>query len=63
MKNFVKAQEKESRGFAFLHRKFKRVSMEKLKDGIFDGPQTRELMKDTSFDDSLNPSELCIAVP
>ena len=32
--------------------------MEKLKAGIFDGPQIRELMKDASFDESLNPIEL-----
>ena len=25
---------------------------------IFDGLQTRELIKDTSFDDALNPTEL-----
>ena len=32
--------------------------MEKLKAGIFDGPHIRELIKDASFDDSLNPTEL-----
>ena len=58
MKNFVKALDKEGEGFDFLRQKFPRVSREKLKAGVFDGPQIRELMKDTRFDDSLKPSEL-----
>ena len=58
MKNFVKALDREGRGFAFLHQKFQQKSMEKIKAGIFDGPQIRELIKDTSFDDALNPAEL-----
>ena len=57
MKNFVKALDREVRGFAFLHQKFQRKTMEKLKAGIFDGPQIMELIKDTSFDDALNPAE------
>ena len=32
--------------------------MEKIKSGIFDGLQIRELIKDTSFDDALNPAEV-----
>ena len=32
--------------------------MEKVKAGILDGPQIRELIKDASFGDSLNPTEL-----
>ena len=32
--------------------------MEKLKAGIFDGPQIRELMKDSMFDDALSAAEL-----
>ena len=58
MKNFVKVLDREGRGFAFLHQKFQQKSMEKIKAGIFDGPQIRELIKDTSFDDALNPAEL-----
>ena len=34
--------------------------MEKLKAGIFDGPQIRELMKDSTFDDALNATELSV---
>ncbi|KAF2345184.1 hypothetical protein FHG87_024061 [Trinorchestia longiramus] len=58
MKNFVKTLDREGGGFAFLHQKFQRKSMEKMKAGIFDGSQIRERIKDTSFDDALNPAEL-----
>ena len=63
MKNFVKALDREGRGFAFLLQKFQQKSMEKIKAGIFDGPQIRELIKDTSFDDALNPAELSAWLP
>lgn len=58
MKNFVKALDRDGSGFLFLCEKFKRKSMEKIKAGIFDGPEIRELMKDAIFDESLNPIEL-----
>uniref|UniRef100_UPI00358FBB52 uncharacterized protein n=1 Tax=Myxine glutinosa TaxID=7769 RepID=UPI00358FBB52 len=57
MKNFVKALNKEGRAFAFLNNKFPRVSEAKLKAGIFDGPQIRELMKDPKFDESMESNE------
>ena len=37
--------------------------MEKIKAGIFDRPQIRELIKDTSFDDARNPAELSAWLP
>ena len=46
MKNFVEAMERKGRGFTFLQQKFPRVSFEKLKAGIFDGPQIQKLMKE-----------------
>ena len=58
MKNFVKALDREGCEFAFLHRKFQQKITEKIKAGIFDGPQIRKLIKDTSFDVALNPAEL-----
>ena len=58
MKNFVKALDREGRGFAFLGQKFPRVSREKMKAGILDGPQIRELMKDTRFEECLGQCEL-----
>ena len=60
MKNFVKALDREGRGFASIHQQFQQKSMEKIKAGIFDGPQIRELIKDTSFDDAVNPTELSV---
>ena len=58
MKNFVKAMDREGRGFTFLQLKFPRIRLEKLKAGIFHGPQIPELMKDSMFDDALNAVEL-----
>ena len=58
MKNFVKAMDREGRGFGFLQKKFPKISLEKLKAGIFDGPQIRELIKDPMFEQALNSAEL-----
>lgn len=58
MKNFVKALDKEGRGFEFLGQQFPHVSREKLKAGVLNGPQIRELMKDTRFEKCLGQSEL-----
>ena len=58
MKNFVKAMDREGRGFTFLQQNFPLIRLEKLKAGIFDGPQIRELMKDSTFDDALSAVEL-----
>jgi hypothetical protein len=40
-----------------LKKKFLRVSDAKLKNGIFDGPQIRELMQDAQFDKRLDRKE------
>ena len=58
MKNFVKAIGGEGCGFAFLPEKFPWISMEKLKAGIFDVPQIRELMMDPMSDEALSEAEL-----
>ena len=58
MKNFVKVLDREGRGFPFHHQKFQQERIEKIKAGISDGLQIRELIKDTTFDDALNPAEL-----
>ncbi|KAF2344040.1 hypothetical protein FHG87_025204 [Trinorchestia longiramus] len=58
MKNCVKALDSECGGLAFLHQKFQRKSIVKIKAGIFDDPQIRKLIKNTSFDDALSPNEL-----
>ena len=58
MKNFVKALDKNNPGFLYLQEKFPRISKEKLKAGIFDGPQIRQLMCDDLFQESLKSHEL-----
>jgi len=57
MKNFVKGMDKTSRGFEYLRNKFPNVSDEKIKEGIFIGPQIRKLMQDKHFDEDLNETE------
>lgn len=57
MKNFVKAMNKDGKGFQYLKTKFPRISETKLKEGIFVGPQIRELMKDTTFIMKLQDAE------
>ena len=57
MKNFVKALHKN--GAAFQHFiVFPGLSAAKLKEGIFFGPQIREVLKDTDFEKLLNLKEL-----
>ena len=58
MKNFVKALDRNGRGFLYVKLKFPRVSEAKIKEGIFVGPQIRELMKDDEFDNRLTEVEL-----
>ncbi|GBN15022.1 hypothetical protein AVEN_61618-1 [Araneus ventricosus] len=45
MKNFVKAMDCGGSGFQYLRLKFPKVSKTKIKEGIFVGPQFRQLMK------------------
>jgi hypothetical protein len=52
MKNFVKVMDHDCQGFLYLQRKFPRISNAKIKEGIFVGPQIRELMKDQDFEGS-----------
>ena len=49
MKQFIKALDKTGDCFKYVCQKFPALSMEKLKAGIFDGPQIRTLIKDTVF--------------
>ena len=49
MKNSVKGVDKTGRGFEYLRNK-----CPKIKEGIFIGPQIRELMQDKQFDEDLN---------
>jgi len=49
--------DKTGRGFEYLRNKFPNVSDEKIKDGIFIGPQIREMTQDKQFDEDLNETE------
>lgn len=57
MKQYVKALDKNGCCFSYISRKFHGLSKEKLKAGIFDGPQIRLLMKDNNFMNSMNDLE------
>ena len=58
MKQFVKALEKDSDCFKYICMKFSSLTIEKLKAGIFDGPQIRKLMNDANFCNFMNFAEL-----
>jgi len=53
----VKGMDKTGRGFEYLRNKSPNVSDAKIKEGIFIGPQIRELMQDKQFDEDLNETE------
>jgi len=53
MKNFVKSIDKTSRGFEYVRNEFPNVSDANIKEGIFIGPQIRELMQDKQSDEDL----------
>jgi len=57
MKNFVKTMNQEEAAFIYLREKFPRLSKAKLKEGIFIGPQIRDLIKDEYFDKLLQGKE------
>ena len=45
------------RGFEYVRNKFPNVNDAEIKEGIFIGPQIRELVQDKQFDEDLNESE------
>lgn len=57
MKNFVKAMNKESEAFTYLRQRFPRTSDAKIKEGVFVGPQIREMLKDSHFEGLLQGAE------
>lgn len=57
MKQFVKALDKDGPCFGYLRLKMPHISIEKLKAGIFEGPQIRQLTKDPAFVESMNEIE------
>ena len=59
MKQFVKVLPKDGYCFKYICTKFPRSTTEKLKVGIFDGPQIRKLIQDPNFLSSMNKKESC----
>ena len=60
IKNFVKAMikfNKEGESFQYIKNKFPKVCDAKIKEGVFIGPQIRELFNDLNFEASLNCAE------
>ena len=49
MKNSAESMDKTGRRFKYVRTKFPNVSDAKIKEGIFIGPQIRELMQDKEF--------------
>jgi len=57
MKNSVKGMDKTDRVFEYVRNNFPNANDEKIKEGIFIGPQIRELIQDKRFDDDLIETE------
>ena len=49
MKEFVKALNTEENRYQYIFLAFPGLSYEKVKAGVFDGPQIRQLIKDQNF--------------
>ena len=58
IKQFTKALDKDGNCFTYLCQAFSGVTREKLKAGIFDGSQIRQLIRDLEFENSMNEVEL-----
>ena len=56
IKHIVKAFDKDGACFGYLSKVFTGLSSERLKAGIFDGPQICKLIKDRNF--SLNVTKI-----
>lgn len=57
IKNFVKALDKEGQVFSYLKTLFPQLSLAKIKEGVFDGPHIKKLVKSTDFPKYLTPVE------
>ena len=57
MKQFVKALDTDGNCFKYLCESFPALSYDKIKAGVFDGTQIRQLMKDNPFPNSMNETE------
>lgn len=57
LKQFIKALDKDGNCYKYRCETFPRVSGEKLKAGVFDGPQIRRLLNDSEFENSMRSIE------
>ena len=57
MENFFKAANSHGKGFEYLREKFRNVSDAKLREGVFIGPQIREIIKDYLSEHLLTETE------
>ena len=57
MKNFVKAMDKTGPAFCYIKDKFPNITEAKINEGVFIGPQIRELLQDEHFNSILCGSE------
>ena len=57
MKQFIRAVSQDSPCFVYLQQKMSAIITEKLKAGIFDGPQIRQLINDSHFQQTMNDKE------
>ena len=57
MKNFVKALKPDGEGFLYLKQMWTKLSEAKIKEGIFVGPQIRQVFNDKKFEDKLSEVE------
>ncbi|CAL1671987.1 unnamed protein product [Lasius platythorax] len=57
IKQYVKALNQEGDCFRYIEQKFPNISDTKLKEGIFNGPQIRTLLKDVIFVTKMNDVE------
>jgi hypothetical protein len=59
MKQFVKALNKDGSCIEYIVNKLPGITMEKLKAGIFDGPEIRQLINDPHFIASMIEMDSC----
>lgn len=58
IKQFVKAlRKRNSAAFTHLSKVFPMISKAKIQEGVFDGPQIRQLMKDKEFENEMDRHE------
>ncbi|GBM36040.1 hypothetical protein AVEN_274445-1 [Araneus ventricosus] len=57
VENLVKAIDKNGPAFKYLHEKFPRFSVAKIKEGVFVGPRINQLFRDPKFEKLLRSKE------